>query len=425
MTPGARVAAALDLLEAIAGGEKPADVIVQGYFRKRRYAGSKDRAAVQGRVYGVLRRLGEIKWRLTQLGDLAEVPRAWLIADLVLSGDAPADFFNAQGHAPALLDEAETQLVKTLASPGSDLPAAARVNVPDWLWPRMAEAFGDDAAVELAALNEAAPVDLRVNVARGSREEAAELLAGDGISCTATRFSPIGLRLASRVPLAGSRAYREGWIEPQDEGSQMLALAVQAEPGQTVVDLCAGGGGKTLALAAGMAGQGRLVACDRSIRRLNRMKPRLRRAEVEKLVEIRALKADGGWWDEAKGRADRVLVDTPCSGTGSWRRRPFARWQLSAGTLQRDVARQRALLGQAGGLVKVGGRLIYATCSVLPEENERQVEAFLGGEAGAGFRRLDAAKLLGGEEFGGPDLRLTPARHGTDGVYAAVLERIE
>ncbi|MHA1566886.1 MAG: RsmB/NOP family class I SAM-dependent RNA methyltransferase, partial [Alphaproteobacteria bacterium] len=185
-----------------------------------------------------------------------------------------------------------------------------------------------------------------------------------------------------------------------------------------------GGGGKTLALAAGMDGKGQLVACDRSARRLGRMKPRLRRAQVEELVEMRVLKGETAWWDEMGAKADRVLVDAPCSGTGSWRRRPFARWQLDGEALARDLSRQTKLLTRAAGLVKVGGRLIYATCSVLGQENEQQVDKFLESGAGKDFRRLDVAKLLDDERLGGPDMRLTPARHGTDGVYGAVMERI-
>ncbi len=424
MTPGARVAAALELLDEIAGAKRPADVIVQEYFRRRRYAGSKDRRAVQAHVYRVLRRLGEVKARLAGLDGPVESPRAWLLADLALHGEDPMDLFNGVGHAPEPIDAAERQLVGALADAEADLPDAARLNVPPWLWPQISEPFGGDAAVELAALNEAAPVDLRVNAARGTRVEAARLLAADGVVSEETPYSPCGLRLAKRVPLAQSRAYREGWIEPQDEGSQMLALAVQARPGQTVIDLCAGGGGKTLALAADMAGQGRLVACDRSARRLKRMAPRLSRAGVEKMVEIRPLKGETDWWLEAREAADRVLVDAPCSGTGSWRRHPFARWRLTAESLQRDVTRQRLLLARAAALVKVGGWLVYTTCSVLPAENERQIDGFFGSEAGAGFRRLDVATLLNDDRLGGPDLRLTPARHGTDGVYAAVLEKI-
>ncbi|MHA1571199.1 MAG: RsmB/NOP family class I SAM-dependent RNA methyltransferase [Alphaproteobacteria bacterium] len=424
MTPGARIAAVLELLEEIAVGKRPADVIIQDYFRHRRYAGSKDRAAVQGRLYELLRRLGEIKWRVGQLGSLGERPRAWLVADLVLCGEDPSAVFDGQGYGPALLDDQENQLVAALANGGSDLPLPAQVNVPDWLWPRFVEAFGDQVASECGALNEPALVDLRVNVGRGTREEAVAMLAEDKIAATQTPYSPIGLRLAGRVPLTQARAYREGWLEPQDEGSQMLALAVQAEPGQVVVDLCAGGGGKTLALAAGMDGKGQLVACDRSARRLGRMKPRLRRAQVEELVEMRVLKGETAWWDEMGAKADRVLVDAPCSGTGSWRRRPFARWQLDGEALARDLSRQTKLLTRAAGLVKVGGRLIYATCSVLGQENEQQVDKFLESGAGKDFRRLDVAKLLDDERLGGPDMRLTPARHGTDGVYGAVMERI-
>ena len=437
MTPGARLAAAIEILREVAGGAAPADRIVADYFRRRRYAGSKDRAAVQARVYGVLRRLAALRWHLATAGDADA--RAWVIADLTLvDGHAPDDVaavFTGDGYAPPALSESERATVAALAGQPLVDPAmadAARYNYPEWLDAPLRAAFGAAFVEEMTALNGAAQIDLRVNTMRATRAEASEALAADGVEHTATPLSPVGLRLAGRRPLGGLATFRRGLVEPQDEGSQLLALIADARPGQTVIDLCAGAGGKTLALAAAMAGEGRLIACDRSATRLARLPPRLERAGVAageaggETVEVRPLRRGDPWYGAAARSADRVLVDAPCSGTGTWRRHPYARWRLSDAVLVQYTRTQARLLAAAAALVRPGGRLVYATCSVLPQENEQQVDTFLA--RNAAFTRLDVADVwpavIGGTcPLGGPDLRLTSAAHGTDGVYAAVLTR--
>ena len=437
MTPGARLAAAIEILREVAGGAAPADRIVADYFRRRRYAGSKDRAAVQARVYGVLRRLAALRWHLATAGDADA--RAWVIADLALVDDHGPDdvaaVFTGDGYAPPALSESERATVAALAGQPLVEPAmadAARYNYPEWLDAALRGAFGAAFVEEMTALNGEAEVDLRVNTMRATRAEASEALAADGVEHAATPLSPVGLRLAGRRPLGGLTTFRRGLVEPQDEGSQLLALIADARPGQTVIDLCAGAGGKTLALAAAMAGEGRLLACDRSATRLARLAPRLERAGIAagEIVEVRPLRRGDPWYGAAAGSADRVLVDAPCSGTGTWRRHPYARWRLSDAVLVQYTRTQARLLTAAAALVRPGGRLIYATCSVLPQENEQQVDTFLA--RNSAFTRLDVADLwpaaiggtcpLGGS-VGGPDLRLTSAAHGTDGVYAAVLTR--
>lgn len=437
MTPGARLAAAIEILSEVHGGAMPAGRIVADYFRRRRYAGSKDRAAVQNRVYGVLRRLAALRWHLAVAGDADA--RAWVIADLVLTdGLAPpaiAALFAGQNYGPAALAGAEPDLVAALAGRSlldPAMPPAARHNYPEWLDDQLRAAFGDKFSDEMTALNEAAQVDLRVNTLLATRDEASAALAAEGVEHMPTPWSPLGLRLAGRRPFGGLAAFRRGLVEPQDEGSQLLALITGAAPDQTVIDLCAGAGGKTLALAAAMAGRGRLIACDRSATRLARLAPRLQRAGIADgmAVEVRALRRGDPWYAGAVDTADRVLVDAPCSGTGTWRRHPYARWRLSATALVQYARTQARLLRTAAAMVRPGGRLVYATCSILPRENAQPVDTFLANAPQ--FRRLDVAALwaeaVGGPVGGrapiaGPDLALTPAGHGTDGVYAAVLER--
>lgn len=403
MTPGARLAAAHELLAEIAAGSAPADRAMHRYFRGRRYAGGGDRKAVRGRVYQVLRTLAAVQWHLSDVDGDAALPRHWLLADLALRGEDPAAVMTGQGYDLAPPDEDEAKLAEALAGRDFAAPEMAWTtvtNLPAWLGPYFERRFGEGAAREAEALNGEAPLDVRVNGLRGSRDDAMALLADESIESAPIDGTTWGLRLASRVNLMASKAFRAGWLEPQDAGSQALAAAVDAEPGQTVVDLCAGAGGKTLALAVAMQQQGRLIVMDQSPGRLARMAPRLARAGVE-FVET----GDDG----LEVAADRVLVDAPCSGTGTWRRKVFARWQLDEAQLRRRFAAQREVLRRGASLVAPGGRLIYATCSVLREENEDQVDAFLA--ADDRFERV------------GEDLAMTPAKDGTDGVYAAVLSR--
>ena len=275
----------------------------------------------------------------------------------------------------------------------------------------------------MAALAGAAPVDLRVNALKASRDSAQAALAEAGIAALPTPWSPLGLRLAAPVPLDTMAPFRDGLIEVQDEGSQLLALVAAAQPGETVIDLCAGAGGKALALAAAMGNEGRILACDVSAARLQRMVPRLRRSGATIIEarpgDARALLAEGA---DPADLADLVFVDVPCSGTGVWRRAPEDRWRLTQERLDGLVADQRAILAAAASLVRPGGRLVYATCSLLAAENADIVDAFLA--TGPGFRRGDARAALPVRPAGdGPDLVLTPHRHGTDGVYAALLLR--
>jgi 16S rRNA (cytosine967-C5)-methyltransferase len=310
------------------------------------------------------------------------------------------------------------------------MPDWVSLEYPAWLDFTLRQLWGGQLNAEMAAFNRPATLDLRVNTGLATVDEARKALAADGVEARPTPFSPIGLRLDARPNLGGMAAFRQGLVEVQDEGSQLIALLVDALPGMTVVDYCAGAGGKTLALAAAMTRDeqldGRLAACDVAAGRLQRMKDRLKRARV-KGVEGRVLD-DGqdAWLEEWAASADRVLLDVPCSATGTWRRRPDVRWRLTAADVEAQTERQRRLLDDAQGLVKPGGRLVYATCSVLTQENERPVADFL--DQNPDFAVLDCAPLwrqilAAPCPVDGPFLRLSPAATETDGYFVAVLER--
>jgi 16S rRNA (cytosine967-C5)-methyltransferase len=277
----------------------------------------------------------------------------------------------------------------------------------------------------MAALDRPAPLDLRVNLLAGGRDAAVAALARDGIQARPTQWSPLGLRLDKRVALQTVAAWKNGLVEVQDEGSQLVALLLGATAGMRVVDFCAGAGGKTLAIAAGMANKGQIVACDTSAKRLEGAVLRLRRAGVHN-VERRVLESERDKWVKRHaGGFDRVLADAPCTGTGTWRRNPDGRWRLTETDIAELVDLQARILDSCARLVKPGGRLVYATCSILPDENERQVERFLA--ANAEFAVVPVAAAWPAEVPNpvgdAPFLRLTPAQHGTDGFFAALLER--
>lgn len=314
---------------------------------------------------------------------------------------------------------------RTLTHP--EMPRAVANDVPDWLLPHLESTFGKELEREMMALNAPAPIDLRVNVLKADRDRVRRALAAEGVTAEPTRLSPIGLRLKKRVPLSGLAAFKEGLFDVQDEGSQIAALMADARPGMRVVDFCAGAGGKTLALAAGMGNSGKLVACDVAAYRLDRAARRLRRAGVDN-VERRTLTNEHDKWIKRHARSfDRVVVDAPCLGTGTWRRNPDAKWRAFPQDLTELVERQQAILRSAARLVRPGGRLIYVTCSLLRKEDEHQTEVFLA--AAADFVLLRASEIWQ-QTIGTPcpvakdHLLLTPARHGTDGFFVALFQRL-
>jgi 16S rRNA (cytosine967-C5)-methyltransferase len=441
MTPAARAEAAIALLgEILAAPRAPADALASAFFRARRFIGAADRRAVSEIVWQVLRSRRRLRWwlerddRRSQSREEAKRETARLLVggSLLLSGtslETLDQFFSGARFAPAPLEGNERRALRHLVGQELDhpeMPGAVRFEVPDWLLPRLEARFGTALEAEMAALAKPAPLDLRVNLLRGTREAARAALAGEGIAAEVMNFSPWGLRVPGRSALVGGAAFQSGLVEIQDEGSQLVALLVGAAPGMRVADLCAGAGGKTLAMAMAMENRGHLVACDVSQNRLDAAVRRLRRAGVHN-AERHLLAPGDKWAKRQRGKFDAVLVDAPCTGTGTWRRHPDARARLSPADLVELLPRQSSILDMAAGLVRKGGRLVYATCSVLTEENEAQVSAFLARHPGFVPVPLAAAWPVesGPVPGDGPFLALTPRKHGTDGFFAAVFERAE
>ena len=432
MTPGARAAAAIELLDNIAADEtRPADRLITGWFRGRRFAGGGDRREIRSIVYAVLRRRAQIDWWIGREGGRCD-SRGRVIAALLLAagwdaGRLDAAFDGGQ-YRPEPLDDTERGLTALSGRPLDDAgqPLDVRCNVPSWIADPFRIALGEALERELAALLEEAPVDLRVNSLKASRAQVAAALAAGGIDTRETPFAPLGLRLGARVNLGETPVLRDGLAEPQDEASQIAALLLEAQPGESVVDFCAGAGGKTLALAAAMENSGRLVAADVSEARLARAQPRVARAGVN-IVEFQVLDEEDGLWPGAEaGGFERVLVDAPCSGTGAWRRNPDRRWRLRPEDVVKFEALQDSILDEAARLVKPGGRLLYAVCSLLAGECEGRIVAFLDRHPeyeSIPVRKIWDRTVTGKYPANDQFLRLLPGRDGTDGFFVAVLRR--
>lgn len=382
------MAAAIEALEAVERSDAPAERVLAAWGRANRYAGSKDRAAVADRVFDCLRRRRSLAWPLR-----ADTARAAVIGSVLAEGGDPAALFTGQGHAPAALTADE---FAALAEPPPPPPDPVRLDYPDWLDAPLREGLGASFEASLLAMRTRAPVDMRVNTLRADVDAARRRLSADGVETSPGPFpelAPHCLRAAPGAPVARGRAYADGLVELQDAASQAVAAFAAARPGEAVLDFCAGGGGKTLALAADMGGPaapGRLIAHDAAPRRMADLPARLARAGARAdLVAPERLAALGG-------RCDLVFVDAPCSGSGAWRRDPAAKWRLTPEKLARLCALQADVLEAARACLRRGGRLVYATCSVLPQEN-------------AGRFTGDARRVL------------LPA-DGADGFYAALAQ---
>jgi 16S rRNA (cytosine967-C5)-methyltransferase len=433
MTPGARLSAAIEVLADIEDRRRPAGDALKDWGLAHRFAGSGDRAAIGGLVFDALRRRSSAAWLMG-----ASTPRAVLFGALRLerglSADSIAHIADGGRFAPPPPDHAEASALAASAL-RDDAPVHVRGDYPEWLDPYFAAVFGDDRAEEGAALSRRAPVDLRVNTLKSGRDAAAMALAHFGP--TATPWSPAGLRIALTAdakspPLQAEPVYLDGQVEVQDEGSQLAALLAGARPGDTAVDLCAGGGGKTLALAALMENSGRIVATDTDVRRLAPIHARVARAAAT-IVDVRTPRGNAELLGDVRNAADLVLIDAPCTGVGAWRRNPDAKWRVRPGALEQRIKAQDATLDRAAGLVRPGGRIAYVTCSVLDDENGARVRAFLGrhpafaivppaetmGDALGDRAALFAAAVRVSAE----GLLMTPHRTGTDGFFVSVLRR--
>lgn len=438
MTPSARIEATIAILGAIGNDRsKPADGILADWFRSNRYAGSKDKAAIASTVYAVLRNRGAIDWWLSRVdGDTDE--RGRVIAYLALGeGKRLTDLeqlFDGERFSPDPLTPREKRFVIEFGDQRGlmhdCMPVSAKCSFPEWMQPELEALYDADVERQMAAYLDEAPVDLRVNLLKGDRVHVRKLLQVEGVEADPLERVREGLRLPKRMPLSSTQAFKDGLVEVQDEGSQIAAALVEAGPGMRIVDFCAGAGGKTLAIAASMANKGRIVACDVSESRLKRAATRLKRAGAF-TVERKPLASENDPWvkrhSARNGKGfDRVLIDAPCSGTGTWRRNPDQKWRLSLEDVQELTERQDSILASAQRLVNPGGRLIYVTCSILKRENEDRIAAFL-------EKHLDFfihpvgdiwPKVLDGAcPADGDMLRLEPADHGTDGFFVAVLGR--
>ncbi|MEN3950488.1 RsmB/NOP family class I SAM-dependent RNA methyltransferase [Iodidimonas sp. SYSU 1G8] len=423
MRAGARIQAAIDLVAAVdtstRGGGAAADDILRAYFRQRRYAGSKDRREVGTLLYAVLRRRGELAWRLGE----AASPRLMVLLERCLSGAAPAALdaeFEGDTHAPEPLSESETLLIdKALSADAEAAPAWARHNFPAWMEASLRRRFGARMDEEMDGMTGRASVDLRVNTLRGKVADARAALP----QAVPTPWISTGLRLEQDGDISSDPLYLGGYVEVQDEGSQIAAHLCGARRSMQVIDFCAGAGGKTLALAAAMGNTGQIYAHDSDARRLERLRPRAKRADARTIQYVDRA-------DRLPAAADRVILDVPCSGTGTWRRNPEARWRLTPERLDEVTALQDSLLDAGAALVGKGGQLVYITCSLLPEEGEDRIAAFLA--RAPGFSALPYTVNWTDE---GPVpytlshipeyLVLSPASHQTDGFFVAVLERKE
>ena len=422
MRSGARVAAAIEILSDLETRKRPAAEAVKDWMLSHRFAGSKDRAAIGDLVFCALRWRASSAWRLG-----GDTPRALLLGAVVCGLKEDVAALNAQWtddpHAPQPITPEEAQ---ALAQSLEAAPSWVAGDYPEWAEASFVRAFGEDRVGEAQALAAPAPLDLRANTLKASRDKVLAALADNPrltVAPTPTPHAAEGVRLpwtfGRSFNWAGDVAFEKGWFEVQDEGSQLAALLCEAKPGMQVADVCAGGGGKTLALAAAMENKGQIYAYDVDGPRLGPLIQRLERAGVRN-AQVRAPSRSKDVMADLADRMDVVLVDAPCTGSGTWRRNPDAKWRLRPGALEVRGREQQEALDLGARLVKPGGALMYVTCSVFPEENEDQVAAFLS-------RRLDFT-----EASLAPDaphrkrthgVQFTPALTGTDGFYVCRLQR--
>jgi 16S rRNA (cytosine967-C5)-methyltransferase len=418
MHPNALLELTTELLHRVLRFDSPADGVVSDFFREHRELGSRERHTLAETTYKVLRQRS-LYQHLAQSGK-GEMERR--LALLAWQGN--------EGFLRAALSEQEQQWLEKIRQVDVNaLPEKLRHNLPDWLAEPLHQALGDEFWPLVDSLNESAALDLRVNTFKAKRDEVQAALAKAGIDAQPTPYSPWGLRIQGKPALNKLELFTQGQVEVQDEGSQLLALMTDAKRGEMVVDFCAGAGGKTLALGASMRNTGRLYAFDTSGHRLASLKPRLARSGLSNVYPVQIAHERDDRIKRLAGKIDRVLVDAPCSGLGTLRRNPDMKWRQSPQAIAEMKDKQAAILASASRLVKPGGRLVYATCSLLEDENEAIARAF-GESHGREFKPLAAADLLDKAHVGAPQtlvrdefLRLWPHRHQTDGFFAAAWER--
>ncbi len=394
----------------------PADVQLKRFFREHAKLGVRDRALIAETVYAVLRHRRAIESIATD-----GVPRKMALLALTRFQG-----ISARELMTVLKKSESTWLGEAKSHPAANPPIGIAAELPDWVIARLKVFMSDKEIITLGrSMMNPAPLDLRVNTAKGKRNAVMGQLQKGGIVCTPTPFSPIGIRLETKISLAQHPAFLEGFVEVQDEGSQLLGLLLEAKRSEMVVDFCAGAGGKSLLLGAAMASTGRVYAFDVSEKRLTNLGPRLKRSGLSNITPQKIDSENDARIKRLAGKIDRVLVDAPCTGLGTLRRNPDLKWRQSDQAVKELNVKQAAILKSASRLVKPGGRLLYATCSFLPDENEQIVSQFL--ESHADFKLIPASSVVTRLKIPLKDMgeyfRLSPQQHGTDGFFAAVMER--
>lgn len=422
MKPSSLFGHACELLEILQRDPRPADHLIDVFFRQRRYLGSHDRRELAESVYGVLRHRRLLQTLVAGVDEEKTSTPSWLLAahQIHFAQRSPE---NVSEAAPLSLPQTKKIAEQSPQELGRG-NIGVRLSFPDWLVAALQQQWGEESVALLEALNQPPPLTLRVNTLTATRENCLHELQQRGYECSPTALSPMGIQLAKRTNLFALDLFQDGWFELQDEGSQIVSLLLDPKPNWRVADVCAGGGGKTLHLASLMKNRGELFAFDVSAPRLENLKKRARRSGIHN-VRVQAL-APSDLPQNLLGQMDAILIDAPCSGTGVLRRNPDAKWKITPETVSELAAKQHAIIAHYARLLKRGGRLVYATCSLLAEENEKIVESFL--NESESFRASNAAAIL--QRYGlahlaeGSFMKLLPQRHGCDGFFAAVMEKI-
>jgi 16S rRNA (cytosine967-C5)-methyltransferase len=422
MKTEARIQSTIELIDIILSTPSvPADSIVNTYFRERRFIGSGDRRFVSEFTYQILRQFPKLQWFWPDI-NARKAALIYLTINEKESLKKIEQIFSGDQFSPSPLTHEEKEYLKNINHLPQP-PKWAALSVSEWLFPYFEKSLNTDLDRELNALNEQAPLDLRVNTFKQTRQAVLKQLTQEGLDPKPTALSPVGIRLSQRLPLPSHPLWKDGTLEVQDEGSQLIALLCNAKPGMAILDYCAGAGGKSLVLAETMQNKGRLVLSDIHSWRLKRAKERLKRAGIHN-HEVRLIE-EKEWFKRQEGRFDCVLVDAPCSGTGTWRRNPDMKIRFSKKDLDELIDKQQEILNAASKLVKSGGLLIYSTCSLLREENHEQIEKFA--QQKTSFNLVPIQEVWQNSIKNCPCptkesmLQLTPAVHQTDGFFIAVL----
>ncbi|MBP6986613.1 MAG: RsmB/NOP family class I SAM-dependent RNA methyltransferase [Alphaproteobacteria bacterium] len=430
----AQIQAVIELLAEIEATGAPADNVASQFFRYRRYIGAGDRRVISALAFKVLRHQGKLNWWASYMGlsDVQKPRRQTMLGLIFLEGVPPKELdeiFSSEEYGPTALTSLEMYALekfKVRSLDHKEMPEHIRLDLPEWAYLRLKAVFGEDLDAEVEALNQQAPLDLRINTLKVTKDHVLHKFNKLGWDVEETKLSPLGLRMNRGKPLTNSEMFKNGSVEVQDEGSQIVSLLCDAQPGQAVLDMCAGAGGKTLVLASTMQNKGRLLATDVHEHRLTKAKLRLRKAGVNN-HEIKVLDENANqWFRRQTGRFDRVLIDVPCSGSGTWRRNPDLKNRFNENDLNELVEKQREIMENAYPLLKSGGVLVYATCSLYREENEDQIENFL--RKHPEFEILPVPEVwercVGGSCPVTTDmLRLSPFKNHTDGFFTALLKK--